>query len=86
MMVSPAIKKFKEALDDIRKEEMAKYLKKLDPKQAKVLDQVTKNMMQKIVKLPALNLKAACQRDNAEKLVDVLNELFNLEHLPEKKK
>jgi glutamyl-tRNA reductase len=79
MAVSPAIKEFKNALEDIRKEEMAKYLKNLDPKQAKMLEQITKSMMQKIVKLPALNLKAACRRDDADSLVDGLNELFNLE-------
>ena len=35
--------------------------------------------MQKIIKLPVLQLKAACQRGEAETLVDVLNELFDLE-------
>jgi glutamyl-tRNA reductase len=44
-----------------------------------MLEQITKSMMQKIVKLPALNLKAACRRDDADSLVDGLNELFNLE-------
>jgi glutamyl-tRNA reductase len=36
-------------------------------------------MMQKIIKLPVLQLKAACKRDEAETLIDVLNDLFNLE-------
>ena len=36
-------------------------------------------MVQKIIKLPVLELKAACQRDQAETLVDVLNNLFDLE-------
>jgi len=79
MLVSPAIKNFKNALEDIRKEELKKYLKKLDPEQARVVDKITKSLMQKVVKLPALNLKAACKRDEAESLVDVLNELFDLE-------
>jgi glutamyl-tRNA reductase len=36
-------------------------------------------MMQKIIKLPVLHLKAACKRGEAETLIDVLNDLFNLE-------
>ena len=35
--------------------------------------------MQKIIKLPVIQLKAACKRGEAETLVDVLNDLFNLE-------
>jgi len=83
--VSPAIKKFKNALEDIRKEEIARYVKKLNPDEAKLIDSITKSIMQKIVKLPALSLKAACKRDDAESLVDVLNQLFNLEDQPVKK-
>jgi glutamyl-tRNA reductase len=40
-------------------------------------------MMQKIIKLPVLQLKAACKRGEAETLIDVLNDLFNLEKQPE---
>ena len=40
-------------------------------------------MMQKIIKLPVLQLKAACKRGEAETLIDVLNDLFNLEQVPE---
>jgi glutamyl-tRNA reductase len=35
--------------------------------------------MQKIIKLPVLQLKAACKRGEAETLIDVLNDLFDLE-------
>ena len=36
-------------------------------------------MIQKVIKLPVLELKAACQRGDSENLVEVLNDLFNLE-------
>ena len=36
-------------------------------------------IVQKIMKLPVLNLKAACKRGDADQLVDVINELFDLE-------
>ncbi len=79
MMVSPTINKLKNALEAIRQEEMARYMKKLGPEEAKHLDNVTKSMMQKIIKLPVLQLKAACKRGEAETLIDVLNDLFDLE-------
>jgi len=83
MIVSPTINRLKEALEQIRKEELSRYLRKVSKKENELLDQVTKNMMQKILKLPVLNLKAACRRGDAETLIDVLNDLFDLEKKPE---
>lgn len=79
MMVSPTIKKLKSALEDIRQEEIKRYLKDAEGTEAKVIDAVTKSMIQKIIKLPVLQLKAACKRGEAETLIDVLNDLFDLE-------
>jgi glutamyl-tRNA reductase len=79
MEVSPTIQKLKNALEQIRQEELARYMKKLSEDEAYRLDQVTKSMMQKIIKLPTLQLKAACKRGEAETLIEVLNDLFNLE-------
>jgi glutamyl-tRNA reductase len=79
MMVSPTIQKLKNALEQIRQEEITRYLRNLNEEEAKVLDKVTRSMMQKIIKLPVLQLKAACKRGEAETLIDVLNDLFNLE-------
>jgi glutamyl-tRNA reductase len=79
MMVSPTIQKLKNALEAIRQEEMARYLKRLSPEESKRVDDITKSMMQKIIKLPVLQLKAACKRGEAETLMDVLNDLFDLE-------
>ncbi|GAB3825747.1 hypothetical protein GCM10028895_35730 [Pontibacter rugosus] len=82
MIVSPTIHRLKNALEAIRQEEMDRYMKKLGPKEAKMMDSITKSMMQKIIKLPVLQLKAACKRGEAETLIDVLNDLFNLENQP----
>jgi glutamyl-tRNA reductase len=79
MNVSPTIQKLKNALETIRQEEMARFMKKLSPEEAKHMDDVTKSMMQKIIKLPVLQLKAACKRGEAETLIDVLTDLFDLE-------
>ncbi|UII34940.1 glutamyl-tRNA reductase [Fulvivirga ulvae] len=82
MIVSPTIKKLKNALEEIRKEELARYLKNADAREAKIVDKVTKSMMQKVMKLPVLQLKAACKRGEAETLIDILNDLFDLEKQP----
>lgn len=86
MAVSPVINKLKNALEEIRVNEMSKFYKELSEKEVAVLDKVTKSMMQKIIKLPVLQLKAACQRGEADSLIGVLNDLFNLEaHSDEEK-
>jgi glutamyl-tRNA reductase len=81
--VSPTIHKLKNALEHIRQEEVARHLKGMSPSEAQKVDQITKAMMQKIIKLPVLQLKAACKRGEAETLIDVLNDLFNLEKQPD---
>jgi len=79
MEVSPTIKKLKKALEEIRKEEIARYVGKITEVEQDPLDKVTKRIVQKVIKLPVLQLKAACKRGEAETLVEVLNDLFNLE-------
>jgi len=79
MEVSPTIQKLKNALEEIRQQELARYVGKVDENYSKLLDKATKNMIQKVIKLPVLQLKAACKRGEAETLVGVLNDLFNLE-------
>jgi glutamyl-tRNA reductase len=79
MVVSPTIQKLKNTLEQIRKEEMAKHMKSLSEEEAAKMEKITSSMMQKIIKLPVLQLKAACKRGEAETLIDVLNDLFNLE-------
>lgn len=79
MVVSPTINKLKNALEQIRRDEIARHLKHLSPDESEKVDKITRGIMQKIIKLPVLQLKAACKRGEAETLIDVLNDLFNLE-------
>ena len=60
-------------------------MKNLSEDEATKIDKITSSMMQKIIKLPVLQLKAACKRGEAETLIDVLNDLFNLEQQPERR-
>lgn len=85
MAVSPTINNLKNALEQIRQEELARYLKEIESEDCKIVEKVTKSMMQKILKLPVLQLKAACKRGEEETLIGVLNDLFNLEKDPVKK-
>lgn len=80
MMVSPTINKLKNALEQIRKEEIARHMKHLSADESDKVDKITRGIMQKVLKLPVLQLKAACKRGEAETLIDVLNDLFNLEN------
>ena len=80
MQVSPIIHQIKNVLEQIRQEEMARFLKKADLEQSTWADELTKNLMQRIMKTHVIQLKAACKRGDAEPLVDVLNQIFNLEN------
>jgi glutamyl-tRNA reductase len=84
MVVSPTIQKLKQALEQIRKEELARYLKSASPEEAEKLDELSKSLVQKILKYPVLQLKAACKRGEAESVSELLQELFNLEKTPKK--
>lgn len=85
MIVSPTIQKLKNQLEQIRKEELARFLKNAKPEEAAKLEEMSRSMMQKILKYPVLQLKAACKRGDAESLTEILHELFNLEKTTEKK-
>ncbi len=84
MIVSPTIQKLKNTLEQIRKEELARFLKNAKPEEAEKLEEMSRSLMQKILKYPVLQLKAACKRGDAESLTELLNDLFNLENQPEK--
>lgn len=79
MEVSPTIQKLKKTLNEIRKQELARHIGKVSDDEMALLEVVTKNMIQKVIKLPVLQLKAACKRGESENLVGVLNDLFNLD-------
>ncbi len=79
MIVSPTINKLKNALEQIRKEEVSRHLKNLSNAESEKIEKITMSIVQKIMKSPVLNLKAACKRGEADQFVDLLNDLFDLE-------
>ena len=79
MMVSPIIQKVKASLEQMRLEELDRFQKKATPAESKLLDDATRSLMQKVLKQHVLQLKAACKRDDAGQLVELLGELFDLE-------
>ena len=82
MEVSPTIQKLKNALEQFRQEELKRYGKRLSPDESRLLDEVTKSLMQKVLKQPVRHLKAACKRGEPGQLVELLTELFDLESQP----
>ena len=85
MLVSPTIGKLKNALDEIRKAELARHLKNASDEEKKLAEKISKGITQKIMNLPVLQLKAACKRGEAENLIEVLNDLFNLDQQKQSK-
>jgi glutamyl-tRNA reductase len=85
MVVSPTIQKLKQALEQIRQEEISRFLKNADEKEYLLIDKVTKSMMQKILKVPVVQLRAACQRDEAAEMIELITDLFDLEKLKDEK-
>jgi glutamyl-tRNA reductase len=83
MEVSPTINKLKNALEQIRKEELNRHMKGLTKEETEKLEKITAGLIQKIIKQPIIHLKAACKRGDSDKMVDVLNDLFNLESFEE---
>ncbi|AGA76429.1 glutamyl-tRNA reductase [Echinicola vietnamensis] len=79
MMVSPTINKLKNALEQIRMEELERYMKNASEEEYAVIDKITKSMMQKIIKVPVVQLKAACKKDQAEEMIGIISDLFDLE-------
>ena len=79
MAFSPVIQQFKNHLEQIRQQELARYVKKLSAEEAQLVETITQRMLNKIIKLPAIELKAACQRGEPENLSESLKVLFDLE-------
>jgi glutamyl-tRNA reductase len=80
MMVSPVIQKLKESLEHIRKQELATYLKNANTDEVEKLEAMSRSLIQKILKYPVLQLKAACKRGEAENLSSIIQDFFSVRH------
>ena len=78
MQVSPIIQQIKNSLETIRSEEMARFLKKATEEQAAWAEDLTKGLVQKILKTHVVQLKAACRRGDAESLMEGLRQIFQI--------
>ncbi len=78
MKVSPVIQRMRETFEQIREEEIERYKRKMSAEAQKMAEMLTKSIIQKIIKHPVLQLKAACSRGESEDMIKMLNELFDL--------
>lgn len=83
VLVSPTIQKLKTALETIRKEEMSRFVKNLSADESEKIEKITQSIIQKILKQPVIQLKAACKRGEADSMIEAINELFDLEKYTE---
>lgn len=81
---SPIIQQIKDSLEQIRKEELSRFLKGANERETKLLENATRSMVNKILKFPVLHLKDACQRGDPDGLLNILREIFDLEEQPVK--
>jgi glutamyl-tRNA reductase len=79
MTISPVIHDFKKALEQIRQGEMNRHMKSMSEEESQKIELITKNILQKILKSPVLELKAASKRGEPEQLTEALRALFNLQ-------
>jgi glutamyl-tRNA reductase len=82
MLVSPLIQRMKASLEQLRQQELDRFQKKATPAEVKLLDEATRAFMQKVLKQHVLHLKAACRRDEADQLLPLLTDIFDLESQP----
>ncbi len=78
LKVQPTIHKMKAALEKIRQEEIARHLKHFDLEERDLINDITKNIVARVIKLPVVQLKMACKRGEDAKITEVLNEIFNI--------
>ena len=74
---TPAINSLKKSLESIQKDAITAHAKKLDSNEADLLEDVTSQMISKIVSKFALHLKS--ENTKANQSIRVMKEVFNLE-------
>jgi glutamyl-tRNA reductase len=82
LAVVPALKAFREQLDDVRAAEFERALrhfKHLQPEDREQLEQFSRLLLNKFLHHPTVALKQAAERGRAYALLDALRELFALE-------
>ncbi|MEL6535348.1 MAG: glutamyl-tRNA reductase [Bacteroidota bacterium] len=81
-LFTPIIKEIKETLQEIRAGELSRYLQHLSTEDHAMVEEMTQNIIQKVLKIPVLQLKAACLRGEEGPLVEALRVLFDVEESP----
>ena len=78
MSYSPLIQQLKDMLESLRQQELAQHSKKLNSDVYAQVEDITKGLIQRIMKNPILHIKGACKRGEVDKLAQALVDLFDL--------
>ena len=79
MQYLPMLHKLKNALEEMRKAEVAQHIKHLSEKEKDAVEKITKSFIQRIVKEPAIHIKSVCKRNETNHLAKALVYLFDIE-------
>ena len=77
--ISPTILQLENTLEQLRQQEMQRFKKKLSAAEAGRLDDLSRTLMQRYLRLPMLQVRAASQRGEAAPVLAMLTEMFALE-------
>jgi glutamyl-tRNA reductase len=77
--VVPIIHALKNALEEIKIEELDRISKKASQKELEVAEKVAAALIQKMIKQPIITLKDACHTSNPDLYITALKKLFKLE-------
>ncbi|WP_100338457.1 hypothetical protein [Hymenobacter chitinivorans] len=80
MAAAATIQKLEHAWEQLRREEVRRYGKKLTPEEAMLLEEMTKSLLQKVLRQPVQ--QAAGHRGETGAWINSLTELFDLEKQP----
>lgn len=80
MEFSDHLVQFKTALEEIQQQVIMANIKSWNASDQKVANEATSQLINQIMKLPAIGLRNACKRGEADTLSESLSELFDLEN------
>lgn len=77
------IQQFENRLEEIRKQEMDRYLKQLNSRERDLVELLSKRIFQKVTKVPVLPISNAYKRGEGNYFLTSLKALFDLDKLIE---
>ncbi|ANQ49175.1 glutamyl-tRNA reductase [Flammeovirga sp. MY04] len=75
----PTVRFLKQQLQELRELSLANFKKEMNPEEIAAAEKVSNQLINKIISLPAVQLRKACQRGDSADLSEALTALFTLD-------